>query len=395
MNSDFTATVAETRRRLVKRLSSWLQQIRQWPWRPVVVCMSLVVFTCLFVTVWSRAHLNSPVCSVLLRDRHHRFLGEVGGDPELGFGYWKLQELPDRVVAATLIVEDRRFWRHPGVDSRALIRAAWQNLSHHERISGASTLAMQVARMQNPGRRTYLRKGVEALTALVLTTREGREAVLRHYLEIVPYGNRIHGISYAARRYLDKPVADLSWAEVAFLTAIPQAPTHMNPFEPRGRDRAIVRGKRILSLLRQEGSLSLTEYELATTEISGLRVPLRGQRPRHAMHAVLAYQRLLAQPEHRATIAANPVVTTTIDLQLQREVAWKTLEAVDSWDHRGAGNGAVIVLDRKTREVLAWIGSTDYFDDNHAGAIDYARVSRSPGSTLKPFLYALALERGV
>ena len=331
---------------------------------------------------------------MLLRDRRGRFLGELGGDETRGFGYWPIDELPERVVAATLVVEDRCFWRHPGVDPRALIRAAWQNLRHRERVSGASTIAMQVARMQRPGSRTYLRKGIEALTALTLTARVGRHQILRHYLEIVPYGNRIHGIAYAARRYLDKPVDDLSWAEVAFLTAIPQAPTRMNPFDLRGRRRAIERGRRILTLLRDEGELSRAELELALVEIADIRVPPRGERPREAMHAVFALQELLNLPEIRPTVESRPVVVSTIDLDIQREIAWMTFEAVDSWDRRGAGNAAAIVVDNATREVIAWVGSTDYFDERHAGAIDFARVERSPGSTLKPFLYALALERG-
>ncbi len=356
--------------------------------------MILIATLGLGISVWSRAQLEAPEGSLLLRDRHGRFLGEVGGDEELGFGYWPLDALPERVVAATLAVEDRRFWRHPGVDARALARAAWQNLWSHERISGASTVAMQVARMQRPGSRTYLRKGVEALTALTLTARVGRTRVLHHYLEIAPYGNRIHGIGYAARRYLDKPVDDLSWAEVAFLTAIPQAPARMNPFDRRGRERAIARGRRILLLLRDEDVLSTAEFELAMGEIDDLRVPPRGERPYFAIHAVLALETMMDRPEGRAAVADNPIVTTTIDLDIQREVAWKTLEAVAAWDRRGVGNAAAIVLDRTTGEVIAWVGSTDYFDERHAGAIDFARVERSPGSTLKPFLYALALESG-
>src|SRR2546430_6403049 len=102
------------------------------------------------------------------------------------------------------------------------MRGVWKNMRAGRRISGASTIAMQVARMQYPGRRTYLRKLLEAGTACALTVRYGRAAVLAHYLRIVPYSNRIHGIAYAARRYLDKPVDDLSWAETAFLAAIPQ-----------------------------------------------------------------------------------------------------------------------------------------------------------------------------
>jgi penicillin-binding protein 1C len=397
MNAVIMSSAAARARlnRLFAAIAPLLRRVQCWPWRRIAAIATLVMTAGLGLEVWSRAELEKPQASVLLRDRHDRFLGEIMGQHDEGFGYWPLEKLPERVAAATLVVEDRRFWRHPGVDPTAMVRAAWQNLSNRERISGASTLAMQIARMQRPGSRTYWRKGVEALTALALTARVGKEAVLRHYLEIVPYGNRIHGISYAARRYLDKPVEDLSWAEVAFLTAIPQAPARMNPFDPRGRRRAIARGERILALLLEHEYLSEAEHELALAEISTLRIPPRGERPRQAMHALLAYDDLLTRPEHQKVVASNPVVTTTIDLEIQREVAWMTFDAVESWDQRGAGNAAAIVLDTTTREVISWVGSTDYFDDRHAGAIDFVRVERSPGSTLKPFLYALALERGI
>ena len=372
----------------------------------------------------SRAHLVVPDSTALLRDRHGHFLGEIalgppaspeaaGGleatrssegtrGPENSFdakdggrGYWSLAELPKRVVAATLVAEDRRFWQHPGVDLKSVLRAVWQNLSRGQRISGASTLAMQVARMQNPGPRTYRRKAVEAVTALALTRRYGREEILKHYLRLVPYGNRIHGIAYAARRYLDKPVADLSWAEVAFLTAIPQAPSRANPYDARGRLRAAERGEWILGGLLQSGRLSRSEHELAVRQIQSLRVPRRATRPEAAMHAVLALEQTFRRPEHRERIAEHPVVTTTLDLDLQREVAWKVFERLGEWQERGAGNAAVVVLDRASHEVLAWVGSGGYFDHRRAGAIDYGRVPRSPGSTLKPFFYAQALERGV
>ncbi|HUD73265.1 MAG TPA: biosynthetic peptidoglycan transglycosylase, partial [Dongiaceae bacterium] len=179
-----------------------------------------------------RARLTAPAPTFLLRDRHGRFLGEVGAPVDGELGYWPVATVPPRVVAATLALEDRRFASHPGVDPLAVARAVLQNLRRGRRVSGASTLAMQIARMQSPGGRGYLRKATEAVTAYLLTARYGREGILRHYLRIVPYGNRIHGIAYAARRYFDKPVDDLSWAEIAFLAGIPQAPGTMNVYTP-------------------------------------------------------------------------------------------------------------------------------------------------------------------
>ncbi|MCG8461744.1 MAG: transglycosylase domain-containing protein, partial [Holophagales bacterium] len=342
-----------------------------------------------------RSDLQSPPPSLLVSDRNGRFLGELSADIERGHGFWPVAGLPPRVVAATLAVEDRRFRAHPGVDPKAVARALWQNLSAGRRVSGASTLAMQVARLQRPGPRTYGRKAVEASTALWMTLRHGRDAVLAHYLRLVPYGNQAHGIVYAARRYLDKPVADLSWAETAFLAAIPQAPARHDPYDPRGRARAVKRGRQILDLLGKGGVLSRREHTLAHAQIARLRIPPRARRPEAALHAVLRFEEQWASdgdrfPHHR--------VEATLDLDVQEEVGWRAARRLEEWRRRGAGNAAVIVVDLQGRsgpEVRAAVGSAGYFEPSHAGAIDYTRVPRSSGSTLKPFFYAHALDMGV
>ena len=190
------------------------------------------------------------------------FMAQIAAPDDAGYGYWEIADVPPRVVAATLALEDRRFWWHPGVDPVAVARAVWQNLASGDRVSGASTIAMQVARMQDPAPRNYLNKAREAATALVLTLRYGRDAVLRQYLKLVPYGNGSHGIAHAARFYFDKPVADLSWAEIAFLAAIPQAPSRMNPLLLDGRADAIARGHRILDALQERRVITETEHAL-------------------------------------------------------------------------------------------------------------------------------------
>jgi penicillin-binding protein 1C len=339
-----------------------------------------------------RIALDLPVPSYLLVARHGEFLAEWGGEQ---LGFWPVQALPPRVVAATLALEDRRFYRHPGVDPVAVLRALWQNLVQGSRRSGASTLAMQLARLQQPGRRSYLRKLREAWVALVLTAKYGREEILRAYLKRVPYGNRIHGIAYAARRYLDKPVADLSWAEIAFLAAIPQAPAKANPFQVAGRERAVNRGQRILAVLRHSGILGAGEYELARAQLANLHFPAPAQRPTQAMHAVFKVGGALSAAQLPLAPGAEPYrVVTTLDLSTQRSVADFTQALLQEWASAGASNAAVIVVERDSAAVRAWLGSAGYFRRESAGAMDFAQVKRSPGSVLKPFIFALALERG-
>jgi len=346
--------------------------------------------------VANRAVLRAPMPSLLLQDRHGEFMAELAADPEQELGYWEVDEIPWRVAAATVAIEDRRFWQHPGVDARGVLRAALQNARSGEVVSGASTLAMQVARMQDPGPRGYAKKLEEALTALALSARYGRREILAHYLRLVPYGNRIHGIGYGARRYLDKPVADLSWAEVAFLAALPQAPSRTNPFHEAGRRRAVKRAGRILEELRAGGVIAESDHQQALLDLQALEVPDRGVRAPQALHTVLQLEtRLRADPELWRRLARQPVLRSSLDLELQARVERLLADHVASLESRGAGNGAVVVLDTNSRQVLASVGSTSYFDARFAGSIDYSRVARYPGSTLKPFVYALALDRGV
>lgn len=355
------------------------------------VLLVLIALLILMLIDAARFDLRGPPPSYLLLDRHGRFLAEVA-NPGQEYGYWPVQELPPRVVAAALALEDKRFDSHPGVDPLALGRAFYQNLSSGKRVSGASTIAMQVARLLDPGERNYWCKLRDTWRALVLTLRFGRAEVLAAYLRLVPYGNRVHGIAYAARRYLDKPVADLSWAEIAYLSAIPQAPTLMNPFREDGRQRAIARGARVLEQLRDSGVLSAAEFEQGQQQIREIRLPQLAVRPVHSLHAVFKLRQVLSATPRDG---AEPFrVVTSLDSDVQEKVAALAGAAIEEWRSRGAGNAAVVLLDRQSNEVLAWLGSTDYFAKEQAGALDFAQTPRSPGSTLKPFFYALAYDQG-
>lgn len=392
--------ILEQRSGRLWRVSSLVGQAsgRHLQWRSVdrrvVLLVILVLFGSLLVDALS-LDLQGPTPSYLLLDRHERFIAEIGtsGDADEEYGYWPVETLPPRVVAAALALEDQRFYDHPGVDPLAIGRALFQNVTQGRRVSGASTIAMQVARLLDPGDRTYWRKLREMFRAVALTLRYGRKEVLAAYLRLVPYSNRVRGIGYAARRYLNKPVVDLSWAEIAFLSSIPQAPSRMNPFRENGRQRTIARGLRILQRLQDNAVLSAAEFEIAQQQIRDIRLPPAPVRPLFALHTAFKLKQLLAAspPVNRA----EPYrIVSTIDLDLQEQISEMASAAVAQWQSQGAGNAAVILLDRRNSGVLAWVGSTDYFSGEQAGAIDFAATLRSPGSVLKPFIYALALDQG-
>ncbi|HEY3450318.1 MAG TPA: penicillin-binding protein 1C [Myxococcales bacterium] len=350
-------------------------------------------FVAIALGFWSTVHreLSEPGPSRLILDRRGRYLGEVpGASGELG--YWKPPyELPDKIVRATLETEDRRFWDHAGVRWGSLARAAWQNVKNRRVISGASTIAMQVARMQKPGPRSLWRKAREIVEALLLVRDHGHEQVLRQYLTIAPYGNNVRGASRAARLYFDKPVEDLSWLQASFLAAIPQMPAKMNPYDRNGLRRATHRARRILKSLHERGVIDAEELRQALA--SDLRLVPKPHRMPSALHAVIAWSERLPKDPSTGSGQAALLSTATIDLDIQRRVSRILTDNLDLLEGRGAGNSAAMVVDVETGDVLAYVGSKDYFSADERGAIDYARVKRSPGSTLKPFVYGLGLER--
>lgn len=337
--------------------------------------------------------------TVLLEDRYGNFLAEISPCESLGFGYWDLPEtIPPRIEAAFLAIEDKRFYQHSGIDWRSVLRAAWHNLTHRRR-QGASTIAMQVARMQralsDPARlhqRTYWNKFCESLIALRLIRKAGHQAVLRQYLQLAPQGNRIHGAAYAARRYFRKPLQDVSWAEAALLAALPKAPGRMNLFHPAGRQAALARADAILRLLHRNGALDAPRLLAAQRQLHALDIPAKAVRPAHSYHAILRLADQLAEQPTPAA-PARPV-RTTLDLRLQAYLAQTATETLDYYRASGAGNMALIVVETSTGKVVGYLGSQAYYDAAHAGAINYAAIPRSSGSTLKPFIYALGLESG-
>ncbi len=353
-----------------------------------------------FAVVLSRAHFEAPAPTPIVDDRHGVFLAQFGDDLTAAdgrhrteYGYWPVDAPPERIVSATLALEDRRFWSHPGVDPRAVLRAAWQDLDGLRQRSGASTIAMQVARMQRPEPRTLWAKAAEAGTALLLTVRYGRAAVLAQYLRLVPYGNGSHGIGHAARWYFDKPASDLSWAEIALLCAVPRAPAAYNPMHPAGLTRARDRAGRILEALHRQAVLTEAEYRAATTQLATLQPNPPLHRPPDALHPILRLHDVLAEapaPPH----PSDDRVSASLDLGVQQTVATLLRDRLAAWRVSGAQQAAAIVVERGDNAVLAAVGSGG-FSDPRGGAIDFTRAIRSPGSTLKPFLYAAALQRGL
>ncbi len=362
--------------------------------------------------LWDIRLVSRPP-SLHLLDRDYHFIAALGNEKG-DFGYWEMPDtLPSNLVVSTLAAEDRRFNRHWGLDWRAVAGALRENLfSWRVRSSGisgsqfgirgnpigrhvnqgraprrgASTLAMQVARLQHGGTSGWYWKIHDAIVAMGITLRFHREGVLRQYFRWAPYGNRIAGAACASRRYFHKPVEDLSLAEAALLAALPKAPTRFNLFDTAGFHAAQGRARLILRRSCDYGWINSERREESLAELESLRPPnkeLRAQTNFHFLRACAANLASVPHPLGEIRTTLNSAMQDTVQSILKRESSrlWE-------WQAR---NSAALVLDAKTGEVLAYIGSVDYFDPR-GGAIDCARMPRSTGSLLKPFIYALGME---
>jgi penicillin-binding protein 1C len=296
-----------------------------------------------------------------------------------------LDELPEDLVKAVVASEDRRFFHHPGVDPLAVVRAAWSNLAAGRVVSGASTIPMQIARMAEPRRRTLGAKLLEAFRALQLDAHRSKRELLRIYLDLAPYGGNLEGVGAACRFYFGKPPARLSLGEIALLVTLPRSP---NGYDPVRRPEAARAARdRVLAQLAEGGVISGRQAAEARRQPLPRRLhPVPFEAP-HLSRWVAA--RAGAEP-----VGGSHRLVTTLDLRLQRSAEEQVRRRIGGLRGRGIGNAAAVVLDNETRAVLAWVGSAGFGETLFAGQVDGVLARRSPGSTLKPFLYALAFDDG-
>jgi penicillin-binding protein 1C len=295
---------------------------------------------------------------------------------------WRLEPgaVDPDFLAMLVAYEDERFYSHVGVDGRALLRAAGQAVAQGRIVSGGSTLTMQVARLlEGSGTGRLAGKLRQIRVALALERRLTKDQILGLYLRLAPYGGNLEGIRAATLAYFGKEPRRLTPAESALLVALPQAPEARRP--DRAPERAAEARARVLARLAAEGALDADRARTALSEpVPSARRPF----PALAPH--------LAERLRREDPAARRIATT-IDPALQ-----KSLEALAARAARGSparASIAVLVADHRTGEILASVGSPDWTDAARAGFIDMTRALRSPGSTLKPFVYALAFDEGL
>ena len=335
-----------------------------------------------------RGMLTPPaVASLTLEDRNGIVLRGTRTDAGALQRWVSLGDIDPDVLAAFLAGEDHRFYQHHGVDVRAVARAFGQNLRARHVRSGASTITMQLARiLRSSGeRRTIAGKVQQALWALRLEAHLTKQAILEQYLNRVPLGQGTIGVDAAAALYFNASAGRLSLGQAALLAGLASAPSTDNPFV--APDRARARRTVVLRRVARYGYASSDVLDRAAHE------PLLAARATAPFLAPHFTSRVLEWLDTTATGRDAGVWRTSLDLPLQTALEAEVRHTVHSLSDRGVRQGALVVLDNRTGEVLAWVGSPDFWADS-AGQVDMVISPRQPGSALKPFLYGLAFDRG-
>lgn len=298
-------------------------------------------------------------------------------------GVWRFavthEEVAPDYFRALFAFEDRHFFRHPGVNPAAVARAAAQAVWHGEIVSGASTLTMQVARLIEPQPRSLGGKLRQMFRALQLESRLSKREILDLYLNYAPFGGTVQGVAAASHAYLGKPPGSLSLAEAALLVALPQAPSRLRP--DRHPEAARAARDKVLRRMADLGVITPAQASEA------MREPVESRRLVVPLWAPHLAQRL------RSAHPGAAVIHSTIDLELQMAAQARLAEYAERLDPRTSA--ALLVLDHRDGSVLAYAGGVAFGDRRRAGHLDLVRAQRSPGSTLKPFIYGLALDEGL
>jgi penicillin-binding protein 1C len=299
-------------------------------------------------------------------------------------GRWRLpatvEAVDPRYLDLLIAYEDKRFRQHHGVDPLAVMRAAFQLATNGRIVSGGSTLTMQVARLLEPrAERSFLAKLRQAVRALQLERALTKDEILTLYLALAPYGGNLEGVRAASLSYFGKEPKRLSLGEAALLVAIPQSPEVRRP--DRAQAIALRARDRVLDRAAPVNGTPADEIALAKAE------PVPGARKAMPMLAPHAADQAIAAGPNRKTHRLS------IDANIQ-----KPLEDLARDRARALGPDisiAIVAVDNATGEVLARVASPDYFDERRAGQVDMSQALRSPGSTLKPFIYGIAFEDGL
>ncbi|MFN6558408.1 MAG: penicillin-binding protein 1C [Nostoc sp. ChiSLP01] len=345
---------------------------------------------------------NLPLGTLLTRDQEHTSV--VG-----------LNQVSPQFIQAILAAEDASFYEHGALDMKAVVRAMKEAIHAKRIVSGASTITMQLARMLEPVPRTLSGKMQEIWLSWRLVAGMNKDEILSAYINRLPMGGNIYGVEAAARTYFSIPASDLNLAQASLLAAIPNNPTYFNPYEHWERlkqrqkyvlNRMVLEGyvseaiaartstEKVVFQSRQKGIIAAPHFlfwlanQIPPTPLEkGGLFPSKG--------GLVSSKGGLVPPLKRGVRGDQSVIRTTINRPLQQFVEAQVQQVISSLAANNVHDAAALVIDNHTGEVLAYVGSPDYFNEAKLGRNDGVQALRQPGSTLKPFVYELALEKNL
>lgn len=313
----------------------------------------------------------------------------------------QIKDLPPYVGQATIAVEDKTFYSHHGISWRGLIRAFVVNVVKGEKIKGTSTLTQQLVKNAIlTNERTYTRKFKEVLMSLQIERVFTKDQILQMYLNEVPYGSTIYGIESAAHNYFGKAAKDLTLDEAALLAALPQAPDTYSPYgtgsHGDNRDRLVDRQHYILDLMAEQGFVKKDEADAAKSIDTLKKLVPKKIANIEAPHFVMYVRSILIDKYGQSTVERKGMkVITTLDWDKQKIAEEEVKKGVDERGKKyNFSNASLVSLDPKNGQILAMVGSKDFFDNEHDGQVNVALRPRQPGSSFKPIVYAASFIKG-
>jgi len=306
--------------------------------------------------------------------------------------YVKLADIPKYVQLGTIAIEDRNFYNNQGFSITGYIRAV-RNIVLLRGLSGGSTITQQLVKnVLLSSERSIPRKIKELMLSIQVDKKYTKDEILEMYLNDVPYGGANIGVEAAAESYFGKKVKDLDLAEAAFLAGLPQSPSVYSPFS--GKKYYIDRTGEVLNQMKNSDQITQKQADAALDEIKQKQFSQKDTGIK-APHFVMYVKQLLAKQFGEALVDNGALqVTTTLDYKIEKEAEVIVNEELDKLKGFNVGNGAATVMNPKTGEILAMVGSKDYFDTKNDGNFNAALGSRQPGSSLKPIMYATAFQKG-
>lgn len=332
---------------------------------------------------------SQPIVSSKILDRNGQVLYSVYKDENRTLV--PLSFISDDLISATIAIEDKDFYTHHGFSTRGIIRAAISN-SQTGASQGGSTITQQLVknRLLSP-ERTFTRKIKELILSVLVEGAYEKDEILSMYLNQVAYGGSTYGIEAASQRYFGKHASQLDLAEAALLAGLPQAPSVYSPYGANP-DLAKQRQQEVLRRMVEDQYISQTEADEATQETLSFQ---KDQIEIQAPHFVMYVRQLLAEQYGEDRVTSEGLeIRTSLDLGLQNKAQEIVTKEVDQLKRLRISNGAALITNPKTGEILAMVGSTDYFDFAHDGQVNVTLRERQPGSSIKPLTYAIAIERG-